>query len=227
MHDYACPFERYQQHLVNVSEVPHDDTLFTDLIASLCGADNDEDVQTLPERVQSQLDELSAAGDCDFRVAAQDLKPALANLVEQLNEKRSLESIREPLGINKGRVGNLDPDKAIITIWEILKDQCGGLTIDQFFGFDPLQCSDGERPKYLGIIACHWILNFVGYRTDKGVSRPAAIPNIMSDGSHIAHAAFCDLLISADRRLCAKASAIYKYMGIGTQVGRLIHSPST
>jgi len=41
---------------------------------------------------------------------------------------------------------------------------------------------------------------------------------ILSDGIHIAHAAFRDVLISGDRHLTDKASAIYKYAGVSTHV---------
>jgi hypothetical protein len=223
VHDYACPFERHQQHLENIGDVVFDQTLFTDLFARFAGANNYEDVRALPERLQGQLGKLLGAGDHGRTLVPPELETAIADLVDHLREARSLEALRKPLGIHKGRVGNLDPDNALLEIWERVKDKCGDLTMDQFFGFDsPLkQQGEEERSTYQGIIACHTILNFMGYRTDKGLSDSAATPKILSDGIHIAHAAFCDLLISGDRRLTDKASAIYKYVGTGTQVVRL------
>jgi hypothetical protein len=48
LHNHACPFKRYREHLANVNEIPFDHTLLTDLIARSAGADNFESVQALP-----------------------------------------------------------------------------------------------------------------------------------------------------------------------------------
>lgn len=220
LRDCVCPLERYEQHLENVGGLSVDDTILTDLIARLWGADNYADIQTLPDRIGAQLEALLPRGH-ELESAAKDLKWALAELVEQLKETRSLESVRQQLGIAPGSFSDLRPDNAIPQIWDSIKDHCAGLTCDQFFGAGTV----GERvlsktPTFLEIVAYHATLNFVGYRPDKKLSRPSDTSKIVSDGRHIAYGAFCHLLISADSRLCEKASAIYKVLSVGTLVAR-------
>lgn len=139
-----------------------------------------------------------------------------------LSETRSLESVRQPLRTDKGKIGNPKTDNPIQEIWEVIKDKIKGVTSDQFFGFDPTNKQGYDQwPVYLGIIGCHTILNFVGYGTDRGMANIENLPNIMSDASHIATAVFCDAVMSEDKRFCKKASAIYRYKNHRTQVWRL------
>jgi hypothetical protein len=92
--------------------------------------------------------------------------------------------------------------------------------MDQFFGFSPI-IDQGFPPSstFYKIIGGHLILSWLGYAAEKKARDH--ITNILSDGSHIAYAAFCDGFISADRRLCKKAQAIYSYLDIATAVIRL------
>lgn len=224
VHEYASPVERYKEYLQTVREVPFDETILTCLIARLGGAANYEDIKTLPERIESQLEMFLG----DRKLAASvGLESALMGLVDQLKDTRPLESLRKSLGTDGGRVGKFEPRNAIRRIWDLIEDQCGDFTAAQFFGFDPAPGQlDGNRATHVGIIACHYVLNLVGYRPDKGLSDQSTIPNILSDGRHIANAAFCQALVSADHRLCYKASAIYKYLGIGTVVADFSLGPT-
>ena len=205
--------------LETVEEVPFDETLFTELGARLAGADNLPDILNLPKRAEAELERLLTSGGSPSSLtvsAKQTVDSALTQLIEHLRERRSLESLRKPLGIDRGIVGGVVSENPIPEIWDLIKGKCGRVSIDQFFGFESL---DGKlRPKFLAIAACHTVLNFVGYRTDKHMARPDAVSGILSDGIHIAHAAFCDLLISEDRRMCNKATAIYTYMALPTVV---------
>ena len=99
------------------------------------------------------------------------------------------------------------------------------MTADQYFGFDPVDKQGyKEWPIFLGIVGCHTMLNVLGFRPDGGLTKPSDIPGILSDGSHIAHAAYCQGLLSRDQKLIAKARAIYRYKNIGTQVFRAYFS---
>ena len=92
------------------------------------------------------------------------------------------------------------------------------MTCDQFFGFDPFEKQGySEWPMFLGIVGCHTILNYLGFRPDKGLAKANDIPGIVSDGSHIAFAAYCSGLLSRDKKFIAKAKAIYRYKKILTQ----------
>ena len=58
-------------------------------------------------------------------------------------------------------------------------------------------------------------LDLFGYRPEKKIKK---IMNIDTDASHIAFAAFCDYFVTADKRLSAKAKAIYSHYGKYTSV---------
>ncbi len=219
LHDYSCPLERYMDFIATVDRVPFDETLLTALIARLAGADNFSDVLTLTKRVQAQLERLLMFDGHSTLLtgsAKKTIDSALTQLIGHLREARSLEELRKPLGIDRGVVGNVKSSNPIPEIWDLIKEKCGDLTIGQFFGLETL---DGkQRPKFLAIAACHTILNFIGYRTDKRIARPEDTSRILSDGVHIAHAGFCDILISEDSRTCSKAAAIYAYAALPISV---------
>lgn len=216
VNEHSCPFERYERYLEAVSEVQFDDSLFTDFIGRLFGADNFENVRALPAKLRNQVETLlnpiGAEAAIDLRTASLRAASKLEELIEsELKEPRSLEQLRKPLGADNGRIGNINSHNPILQIWELIRERCPGMSVGQFFG----------SPTFDGIVGCHTALNFIGYRTDKGIADPKNIPNILSDGRHIAYAAFCEALISADRRVCEKAKAIYRYLNVSTEVMRL------
>jgi len=65
------------------------------------------------------------------------------------------------------------------------------------------------------------MLNFLGFKADKGLSKVADLPGILSDGAHTAIASYCDAVVSRDKRFCAKAKAIYSFKNINTEVIQL------
>jgi hypothetical protein len=217
------------------AEVPFRGEYLTAIGSRLFGADNYDVLERLPEEFEHEvLALLSSAGLLD---EAQEAAVAAAREVmtkvvaEHLAERPHLESQREAFGTQGGRAGNLAAhNNPLEELWTIMCKACpaivGAVTADQFFGFDPppfYEHGYDEWPMYLGIVGCYTALNMVGLRPDDGLSRIDRMPAIMSDASHAGHAAYCDALISADRRFCDKAKAIYRYRNIGTQVLRLEH----
>jgi hypothetical protein len=86
------------------------------------------------------------------------------------------------------------------------------MTSDCFFGFE-------GRPTYLGIIACCSVLDILGFQGEGKARKILSMPNVRSDANHIAMGAFCQVLLSADKRLINRAAAIYEYKNIGTLCG--------
>lgn len=217
IHPYSSPYERYERHIQTVSDVEFDEGLFTDLMGRLFGADNYQNLSSLPERLKSQVESLLIEAGIlnEFDQESLDnISAKLGSIIQNdLSETRSLESMRKPIGTNDGKIGNPITRNPIQEIWEIVRDKVEGVTAEQFFGFDPIDKQGYDKwPMYLGIVACHTVLNFVGYGTDKGIASVGNLPNIMSDANHIATAAFCDAVISEDKRFCKKASAIYSFI---------------
>lgn len=226
IHPYSSPFERYERHIDTIKSSGVDNQIVTELLGRFCGADNYQELSNLPDKLKLQLEALlSKAGilcevDQDqIEKVSSDLRGFIEN---GLRETCSLESLRKFIGTDKGKVGNPKTENPIQEIWEIIGSKVGGLTSDQFFGFDPKDKQGYDIwPMYLGMVGCHTVLNFVGYGTDKGISTVKNLPNIMSDATHIAIAGFCDAVMSEDARFCKKASAIFKYKSHPTQVLRV------
>jgi hypothetical protein len=217
IHPYSSPYERYERHIETINEVEFDESLFTDLLGRLFGAENYRNLIDLPERlrlqVESLLIEAGVLNEFDLD-SLESISTDIGSIIKNdLSETRSLESMRKPIGTSDGKIGNPKTENPIQEIWEIVRDKIEGVTAEQFFGFDPIDKQGYEKwPMYLGIVACHTVLNFVGYGADKGIASVKNLPNIMSDANHIATAAFCDAVMSEDRRFCKKASAIYTFL---------------
>jgi hypothetical protein len=141
-------------------------------------------------------------------------------VVGPLQEIGKIEESREGLGTHGGGAGNLAVhDNPLDEIWKLLKESVPGVTADQFFGFDPIDKQGyQEWPMFLGIVGCHTVLNFIGYRPDKLLAKAEDIPGILSDDTHIAYGAYCHGIFSRDKKFIAKAKAIYRYKNIAAHV---------
>jgi hypothetical protein len=224
INQFEDPHHLYEKYIQTVDEVPVDENLFIQPLARMLGADNYDTLTSLPDNLERELTVLlGTAGLLDTESSARikDTVDASRTLVsEYLKDRVPLELARKGLGTHNGRAGNIaERENPLEDLWGLIRDRVGTLTADQFFGFDPIEKQGYENvPLYLGIVGCYTVLNFVGLRPDEGLSKVKRIPAVMSDGAHVANAAYCHALISGDRRLCSKARAIYKYKSIGTTV---------
>lgn len=213
------------------ADVPVNCEYFSTIVSRLFGAANDEALTQVPDAVERELAALlRSAGllDQTHAEAIETARDAIRSIVaEHLAERPNLERHREEFGTHSGRGSNLaDHDNPLEEVWKLVCESspefAGAVTADQFFGFEPPYETGYESwPLYLGIVGCYTVLNLVGLRPDEKLSRVERMPGIMSDASHVGHAAYCQGLLSADRRLCDKAKAIYRFKDIGTQVLRL------
>lgn len=142
----------------------------------------------------------------------------LTTLEAEMRQRTSLAKRRKELGSNLAQTNGLLPEQVIPEIWRRVAPKAQGLTIDQLFGANPIdRLGYCQWPKFLAVVQCHGILNTLGYRPDKGMADESRTANILSDGAHLAHAAFCDCFLTSDRRLFAKASVVYAFLKIATQ----------
>jgi len=223
---FQNPFEFYEQYMEAKEEVSFDETIFLDVLRRIFGAENFESVSALPERCQHQIDSLVSPFVEDFpqlkelpRFVSSELNKTFAS---QLNDIPSLIKIRKALGADQLHQTDFRSDDSIAEIWQIIGNRFPGISIDQFFGFSPY--TDGHEPRSTvsGIIGCHLALNLIGYCADRRPSGDARLRRTLSDGQHIAYAAFCEAVVSEDDNFCRRAKAIYSYANIPTQVCRLI-----
>lgn len=206
------------------AEVEFSGDYFSSVLSRFFGADNAEALAYLPESFEREVSTLlESAGllDAEQREQVTTARRQMETIVfEHLAERPHLETQRAALGMHSGRAGNLSGnDNPLEDVWDIIGKTMPGVTADQVFGFDPPEKGDYEEwPLYLGIVGCYAVLNMIGLRPDEKLARVERMPAIMSDASHAGFAAYCNALLSSDRRFCDKARAIYRYKRIGTEV---------
>lgn len=222
--DYQSPYRVYESYLDAISDTEIDQTSDFEFMARLFGSDNREEILSHPAEFEEQIRTLLEPHGMyteEVKSKVERVRDELKELVNgPLQDIEEIEKTRAALGTHKGRAGNLArKENPIEQIWKLVKSSAPGMTADQYFGFDPIDKQGyKEWPIFLGIIGCHTMLNFLGFRPDDGLYKAEDIPRILSDGSHIAYAAYCQGLLSRDRRFIAKARAIYRYKNIGTQI---------
>jgi len=222
--EYSDPYQTYDTYIDAISSPEVDNSSDMEFITRLFGNDNKKRVTSCPEEFEQkvrQLLEPYGKYDNEMKIKVESVRDEFQLLVDgPLQEIGKIEESREHFKTHGGRASNLSTcENPIEEIWKMLTDFMPNMTADQFFGFDPIDKQGfKEWPMFLGIIGCHTALNFIGYSPDKGLAKTAEIDGILSDGSHIAHGAYCQAIISRDRKFNAKEKAIYRYKNIATQV---------
>lgn len=209
----------YQDYLNANAEVELDEGIFSLFIAWTLGGATPEMLRELPARFDEQLQRLMArlpreVADLMPAGVEDDLLGMVDSMIEQGND---IGRLRELLGVGKGAAGSITGDNPLAQIWERIAPNAAGLSVEQFFGFAPLEIGKAAPVTWLGIIGCCIALDIVGYKSEKKARRPERVTNILSDAAHIAAGAYCSLIISRDRRLVDRAKAIYQFRGIGTE----------
>jgi len=123
------------------------------------------------------------------------------------------------MGLTSGyRADAEKSDSPIDSLWNIISPSVGNIPKDQFFGFEPNPAIQGvPHTQHGALCGAHTVLNLLGLSPDKGLSKRDKIRNIMSDAQHVGMASYCNSLMSADKRFCEKANAIYKHVGSRTR----------
>jgi hypothetical protein len=222
--EHVSARDAYTAYVNSSSEVPYDYSSDIELIARIFGADNKNSVLSYPDIFESNIRALIEPHGLyspEIKLVVENIRDTLSEFVAgSLQEIGNIEVTRQALGTHRARADNLKhKDNPIESLWEIIKPAFPEMTADQCFGFNPVDNQGYEEwPMFLGIIACHTMLNTLGFRPDDGLSKPEGIPNILSDGIHIAYGAYCHGLMSRDQKLLAKARSIYRYKNIATQL---------
>lgn len=214
----GTPEEHYLRHLENIGEAQFDEGIFDPLQVWVNGGGSADLLRSLPDRYEKQLKTLNEYLPKEFRVNHEVVHDIMLDVVEQMvSYGNDVEKIRATIGGEKRRFGNITGNNELRQIWEIIKPSCGDLTSDQFFGFEPIAGIRNEpMPKYLGIVGCCAVLDILGFKAEKKSRRLEKLANVQNDAQHIGMAAYCQALVSADRRLVERAKAIYQYKEIGT-----------
>ena len=233
--------EHYAKHLENTGTVEFDANILNPLIAWLKGGACPVDMEKLynpfshvnaavDAALDSALQELNTPGaavpiELSDRIAAMQVQTDPLNIEwrnmvsEMIKNGNDLQKTRAVFGDVKGSIGGIKEADAIPAIWASLSPEIKrGITPDQFFGFEPPYDFPGyeKLPVAFGIQGCCQMFDSLGFASDKKCRKVDDVPNVASDGMHIAMGAYCCRLLSADKRLFKRARAIYLYKSIST-----------
>ncbi len=155
---------------------------------------------------------------------------ALNDLAEAIDAAVLLDAVNYPAGSPR-HVNNIPPEDVLkhIIYRELIalalfrngiieKNECENVLRWQF---EDIKNRFSLVQSYINISAN--LLEKIGfYREDKDRARSR-----LHDVSHIIYAAYCDIFVSADRKLVKKAKAIYSLLGVSTLVltDKEFHSP--
>jgi len=218
--DGPTALHHYSNYYEALTDVDVNENLLNPFQAWVNGGGDEQLLRDLPGHVAEQIlaltEDLPVEQRSTLRDAASevDLTPMIGQMIAWGND---INKTREAFGDGKGQIGQITGENQLIQIWALIGPVCGGITPDQFFGFDPIDKQGYETwPTYLGIIGCCAVLDIVGFQAEKKCRKIEKLPNVRSDSGHIAMGAFCSAILSADRRLARRAKAIYEYKRIGT-----------
>lgn len=211
--------EHYANYLKAISEIPFDGGVFDPLICWINGGGNSERLKVLPTQYLSQIEELNNLLPLELRcVELQHVAENFSKMIEDMiSSGNDVEKRRSMIGGGKGRFGSIEGENQLKQIWQIIEPNIGKVSCDQFFGFEsPPGLSDGPIPLFVGIQCCCTVLDILGFKSEKKSRKLEKIANVRSDATHIAAAAYCNVLLTTDKRMAERAKAIYEYKNIGT-----------
>ena len=189
------------------------DNCIDDFLSLLLG-DVEKSFDNLVELFPGLKTKLKSAID-SFYSSKDNIKDAYLDLLEQDND---IEKIRKSFNPKKGFFGNITGENILGKIWDQLTDEKKAShknSADCFFGFKNWNLED--LPIFFGIIFCCVQLDLIGFQSEKKGRKPSKQPNVQSDAYHIGYGAYCDYLLSKDRKLVNRAKAIYEYKAISTR----------
>jgi len=221
---YIDPSERYRQHLEAIAGYENSDDLMVEQLLRIFGADNFEKLSLTPEMLRNEINRLTSEVDAEMRSELVGRAEAVSvDMRESINmhlkERRPIDQTRREMGLtSSARAEAGRSDSPIDALWEIIGPSMRGIPKNQFFGFEPNPAIQGLPHTQHGALGgAHTVLNLLGLSPDKGLAKREKIRNIMSDGQHVGMASYCNGLLSADKRFCDKANAIYTHIGSKTR----------
>lgn len=223
LRDYADPHEVFERHLEAVSGYENVGDHMVEHLIRLFGADNYEELIETPSKMQEEVERLTSAVDIGRRKEilkkSSDVVEGMKGSIEKhLKDRMPIDTTRNAFGITSEIRKTIEKSHSPIDdIWELIAPSVPNIAKDQFFGFEPVAGTEGDRNTQHGaIVGAHIMLNMFGISPDKGLAKRDKIKNIISDGQHIGMASYCNALISADRAFSNKAKYIYAYLGNAT-----------
>jgi len=196
---------------------PATEQYLDEFLSYLYGSQDKGNVTLFPDFLDSIFDELSA--DFQFinplnNILKKEFNKMNETFVSLLPQIDGIENNRKEIGTDKGKLNSIQSN-IIVRINDILTKKTG---VD-YLQYITKQL-DGKS-NYEKVVGLHSFLNMIGFNPDKNLKKIENLSNSRYDGEHIGHSIFCNYYLSEDRRLVKKASAIFEYLQLNTQVLQL------
>ncbi|UFS68867.1 hypothetical protein LPW11_13275 [Geomonas sp. RF6] len=216
----GSPLHHYNSYIESTSGFGDYQNLFDPFVAWVNGGSDEGPFRELPATLAAAFFNLTKdlPSQQGFIARLDSITTGFAAMIEEmLKTGNDIIKTRKAFGDGKGAIGSISGQNQLLKIWEIVRPSCPGMSLDQFFGFDPIE-KEGydEWPIYLGIIGCCSVMDILGFQAERKCRKLQKVPNVMSDAKHIANGAFCTAILSQDKRLICRARAIYEYKGIAS-----------
>lgn len=223
LRDYIDPGERYELHLEAIAGFEDQSDFIVEHLLRFFGADNFEELSLTPENLRNEIDRLTSEVDDEMRAELLERAEKVSiemkeSINTHLKERLPIDKTRLVMGLTSGARKKAEiSDSPIDELWKIIGSSIGGIQKNQFFGFEPIPGIQGvQHTQHSAFAGAHTVLNMLGLNPDRGLAKREKIRNIMSDGQHVGMASYCNGLLSADKRFCDKANAIYVHVGSNT-----------
>ena len=172
------------------------------LITKLCGRNNIlTGVCDVPEIFEKDPVEMYKI--CDI--------PLRAYIAQQVNTGDELfAELRERLGFDSTVFNNVNPSQVLKMIDEKVKDKLDNLDLLKYLRTTNAY---GGKPLY------HTLFNLIDSANYWG-DKKTAHSNVarLYDAAHAYFAQVCDMLVTNDKRMRAKTTAVYSFLGVKTRV---------
>lgn len=135
-----------------------------------------------------------------------------------------INEFRRHFGTDKGQANDVGDVHAIEKLWAYLVSRQPELekqsSLEAFFQLDTNLSEQftWSQAQYNQLVRGYTMLNWIGYHPDQSLTNENRLIASSSDGSHVGFASFCERFYTSDRRLALKATALYDYLDIPTQV---------
>jgi hypothetical protein len=177
---------------------------------------DDENLQPLILTLANQMTD-------EFDKVSKQMKDTLNERIKDQENFRGNKELHEKVKIGPKQLKNIKPPEVIRKIWDQISNSSElkgkDITFDKFFQLETNPIYPGEDyPIYSKVSMLYNVLNSVGYFPDKDIERTNRFAGSLCDSQHASNAIFCKYLMTGDHAMSMKCSAIYEYLGIGTQI---------
>jgi hypothetical protein len=189
------------------------DKLMRDLVEK---SKDDENLQPLILTLANQMRN-------EFDKVSNQMKDTLNEHIKDQENFRGNKELHEKIKIGPKQLKNIKHPDVIGKIWKQISNSSElkgkDITFDKFFQLESNPIYPGEDyPIYSKVCMLYNVLNSIGYFPDKDIERTNRFAGSLCDSQHAANAIFCKYLMTGDNAMSKKCSAIYEYLGIGTQI---------